>query len=98
MNKALLGKLLWRFATQKEALWRKVVEWKYGVVEGNWKTREVRSTYGVSVWKFISKRWEDLVKEVFFRVGMVIRLGSGKMCGVGFALLRRISRFFSIWL
>lgn len=26
MNKALLGKWLWTFATEKEALWRKVVE------------------------------------------------------------------------
>uniref|UniRef100_A0A2N9HT93 Reverse transcriptase zinc-binding domain-containing protein n=1 Tax=Fagus sylvatica TaxID=28930 RepID=A0A2N9HT93_FAGSY len=30
-NQALLGKWLWWYATKKEALWRKIVELKYGV-------------------------------------------------------------------
>ena len=29
-NKALLGKWLWRFGTEREALWRQVIVAKYG--------------------------------------------------------------------
>ncbi|RVW89785.1 putative ribonuclease H protein [Vitis vinifera] len=34
MNKALLGKWNWRFATEREVLWKKVISHKYGVEEG----------------------------------------------------------------
>ena len=30
-NEALLGKWLWRFAFERDALWRQVIEVKYGV-------------------------------------------------------------------
>jgi len=33
-NRALLGKLLWRFATEMNALWRKVVGIKYDSMRG----------------------------------------------------------------
>jgi hypothetical protein len=33
-NRALLGKWLWRFAKEWEALWRLVIEVKYGSFEG----------------------------------------------------------------
>ncbi|RVW49339.1 LINE-1 reverse transcriptase-like [Vitis vinifera] len=34
MNKALLGKWNWRFATEREVLWKKVISHKYGVERG----------------------------------------------------------------
>jgi hypothetical protein len=34
-NQALLGKWLWRYATKRKAYWRKVVEIKYGSMEGD---------------------------------------------------------------
>ncbi len=34
-NQALLGKWLWRYASEKEALWRKLVESKYGGMWGD---------------------------------------------------------------
>ena len=33
-NEALLGKWLWRFGIEEDALWRQVIEMKYGCVLG----------------------------------------------------------------
>ena len=33
-NEALLGKWLWRFGIEEDALWRQVIEMKYGCVWG----------------------------------------------------------------
>jgi hypothetical protein len=33
-NKALLGKWLWRFGNEREALWRQVIVAKYGILMG----------------------------------------------------------------
>ena len=35
-NEALLGKLLWRFGYEREALWRRVIRVKHGSEEGGW--------------------------------------------------------------
>lgn len=69
MNKALLGKWLRRFAIDKDVLWRKVVGWKFGCVDGDWRSMEVRGTYGVGVWKAISTEWEEFAKQIRFIVG-----------------------------
>ena len=52
-NSALLGKWLWRYGTEGDALWRKVIEAKYGDGRNGWCTKPVTGTYGVSVWKSI---------------------------------------------
>ena len=39
LNKALLGKWIWRFARAKEDLWKKVLEAKYGQEDFGWRTR-----------------------------------------------------------
>uniref|UniRef100_A0A2N9FAS9 Reverse transcriptase zinc-binding domain-containing protein n=1 Tax=Fagus sylvatica TaxID=28930 RepID=A0A2N9FAS9_FAGSY len=35
-HKALLGKWLWRYATENESLWRRVIDSKYGSMWGGW--------------------------------------------------------------
>ncbi|RVW95073.1 putative ribonuclease H protein [Vitis vinifera] len=40
LNKALLGKWIWRFACAKEEFWKKVLEAKYGKEEFGWRTRK----------------------------------------------------------
>jgi hypothetical protein len=35
-NKALMGKWLWRYALERDALWRKVVDSKYVSMGGGW--------------------------------------------------------------
>nr|CAN83110.1 hypothetical protein VITISV_026572 [Vitis vinifera] len=52
---ALLGKWVWRFAIEKDNLWKKVLLVKYGQEGFGWRTNEVRGTYGVGVWKEILK-------------------------------------------
>ena len=46
-NQALLGKWLWRFGIEKDALWRQVIESKYGSLWGGWRSRLVNGPYGV---------------------------------------------------
>ena len=51
-NEALLGKWLWRFGIEKDALWRQVIEMKYGCVcvgGGGWYTRSMNGPYGVGL-------------------------------------------------
>ena len=54
-NQALLGKWLWSFPLERESFWRKVIIGKFGEVERGWTTREVRESYGMSIWKDIRK-------------------------------------------
>jgi hypothetical protein len=55
-NEALLGKWLWRFGTEREALWRKVVVTKYGILAGGWMSNIPTGPHGVGLWKFIRAR------------------------------------------
>ncbi|KAG2724060.1 hypothetical protein I3760_01G000400 [Carya illinoinensis] len=57
-NRALLGKWLWRYHREPEALWKLVIESKYGDSWGGWSTKEVREAHGVSLWKHIRHGWE----------------------------------------
>ncbi|RVW41517.1 Transposon TX1 uncharacterized 149 kDa protein [Vitis vinifera] len=47
LNKALLGKWIWRFACAKEEFWKKVLEAKYGKEEFGWRTRKANGAFGV---------------------------------------------------
>ncbi|RVW81043.1 putative ribonuclease H protein [Vitis vinifera] len=64
LNKALLGKWIWRFACAKEDLWKKVLEAKYGQEDFGWRTRKANGVFGVGVWKKILKEsdwcWENM--------------------------------------
>ena len=68
LNKALLGKWVWRFAIEKNNLWKKVLLMKYGQEGFGWRTNEVRGTYGVGVWKEILKEacwcWDNFQLKV----------------------------------
>ena len=44
-NSALLGKWLCKYGIETNALWRKVIEAKYGNVWGSWCTKKVTSAY-----------------------------------------------------
>ena len=55
MNKALLSKWTWRFASDKEALWKQVLVAKFGQEDYGWNTKKVVGACGVGVWKEILK-------------------------------------------
>jgi hypothetical protein len=68
-NQALLGKWIWRFSQERDALWRSVIEVKYGSVRGGWCSLPVTGPYSVSVWKFIRRGWDNVAKYLRFEVG-----------------------------
>ena len=44
LNKALLGKWIWRFACDKDNIWKQVIMAKYGQEGHGWRTKKA---YGV---------------------------------------------------
>jgi hypothetical protein len=68
-NQALLGKWLWRFGVERDALWRRVIAEKFGSVGGGWSTQQAHGSYGMSLWKYISKGWDQFYKFLEFKVG-----------------------------
>jgi len=68
-NQALLRKWMCRFSQDCGALWRSVIEVKYVSVRGGWSLLPVTGSYGVSVWKFIRRGWDNVAKYLRFEVG-----------------------------
>ena len=68
-NKALLGKWLWRFGTERETLWRHVIHSKYGSLPGGWTSATIPGPYGVGLWKNIRKDWVQFAQYLRFEVG-----------------------------
>uniref|UniRef100_A0A2N9EHM0 Reverse transcriptase domain-containing protein n=1 Tax=Fagus sylvatica TaxID=28930 RepID=A0A2N9EHM0_FAGSY len=58
-----------RFGTERDHLWRKVIEAKYGCARCGWCTNQVNRPYGVSLWKTISKGWDSLNRFISFEIG-----------------------------
>ena len=55
VNRALLGKWVWRFAEEESSNWKEVIRLKYQVEEGGWFIKNLRGSFGVGLWKDISK-------------------------------------------
>ena len=68
-NQVLLNKWLWRFRLERESFWRKVILGKFGEVVGSWTTREVKDSYGISLWKNIRKVLEKFILRTNVRIG-----------------------------
>ena len=69
LNRALLCKWSWRYAVERESLWKLVISRKFGEEGGGWSSREVREGYGVGFWKEIRKEGSLLLKNITFSVG-----------------------------
>ena len=65
LNKALLGKSIWRFAYDKDDLWKQVIMAKYGQEGLGWRTKKANGTFEVGVWKEILKEadwcWDNMM-------------------------------------
>ena len=65
LNRALLGKWIWRFACEKDNLWKQVITTKHGQDDHGWRSKKASGAVGVGVWKEILKEsdwcWENLV-------------------------------------
>ena len=82
LNEALLGKWIWRFAIEKDNLW-KVLLVKYGQEGLGWRTNEVRGTLEVGVWKEILKEANWCWDNIQFKVGKgtKIKFWTDHWCG-----------------
>ena len=69
LNRALLCKWNWRFANERDNLWRRVISRKFGEEDGGWYSKEVREGFGVGFWKDIRKEGALLQNRVGFSVG-----------------------------
>jgi hypothetical protein len=103
-NQALLGKWIWRFSQERNALWRSVIEVKYASVRGGWCSLPVTGPYGVSVWKFIRRGWDNVAKYLRFEVGdgSHIRFWHDLWCGdrplkLCYPALYTIARSLDAW-
>jgi len=82
-NQALLGKWLWRFAHEREALWRSVVDAKYGSTWAGWCSLDSHGSHGVGLWKNIRKGWSLFSSHTRFILGngSRIRFWDDVWCG-----------------
>ena len=55
LNKALLGKWVWRYMVEEDSIWNHCISIKYGIDIGGWFTLDLRGSYGVGLWKAIAK-------------------------------------------
>ena len=76
-NVALLGKWLWRFGQERDALWRQVIEVKYGCDWGGWCSSSSSGPYGVSLWKNIRRGWHSLSRFFSLKLEMVQKCSFG---------------------
>ena len=64
LNKALLSKWIWRYACEKNSLWKQVIMTKYGQEGLGWRTKKANGAVGVGVWKVILKEsawcWDNM--------------------------------------
>lgn len=73
-NQALLGKWLWRYYQEWEALWRTLIALKHGESWGGWCSNEVSGPHGVWLWKHIRKGWDTYAAHTCFKVGNGVKV------------------------
>ncbi|RVW55681.1 hypothetical protein CK203_105119 [Vitis vinifera] len=100
LNKALLGKWIWRFARAKEELWKKVLEAKYGQEEFGWRTRKANGVFGVWIdpWcgnNVLSEAFPDLFSMAAQRNATVEDYWDQNLSQGGWSL--RLLRDFNDW-
>lgn len=70
LNRALLGKCVWRFALEAEDnAWKQCIQAKYGVSVGGWFTKDQRESHGVGLWKAINKKVVSVKHSCNFQLG-----------------------------
>ncbi|RVW68824.1 E3 ubiquitin-protein ligase PRT1 [Vitis vinifera] len=96
LNKALLGKWVWRFANAKEEMWKRVLVAKYGQEEFGWRTKKVNGAFGVGVWKEIMKEADWCWDKMNLRSEKAPKSGlEGPLCGE-VELARRFPQLFIV--
>ena len=69
VNKALLGKWIWRFAEEESSYWKDVINLKYMLEDGGWFTKTTRGNSGLGPWKNISREIVPMKLNCVFAIG-----------------------------
>ena len=77
---------------ETNALWRRVIEAKYGNIWGGWCTKNVTTPYGVSLWRNIRSGWLIFSKLLVYDVGDGTRVKFWKHVVRGLYFPRGLSR------
>jgi hypothetical protein len=83
INRALLGKWMWRFGREEDQLWRRVIAAKHGVEWGGWISKKATGAHGCSLWKGILSGWDNFKQHVELVAGLGnwIRFWHDNWCG-----------------
>ena len=83
VNKALLGKWIWRFTVEDNSFWKDVISIKYLVEEGGWYTKTTRGNFGLGPLKDISKEIGLMKLNFVFAIGdgSRVRFWEDTWCG-----------------
>ena len=97
LNKALLGKWVWRFASARDGMWKRVLVAKYGQEDFGWRTKKANGPFGVGLWKEIMKEADWCWNNMTFKVGKgtKIRFWKDTWCG-DVELARRFPQLFNV--
>ena len=74
LNKGLLGKWIWRFASEKDFTWKNLINTKYGLEGLGWYSKDTRGPFGVCLWKEIMKESSWVKENGRFIVGNDTRI------------------------
>ena len=83
LNKALLSKWIWRFASKMDCMWKWIICSKYGTEELRWKPKEAKGPYGAGLWKDITKEANWISECWKFNIGdgSRVRFWTDHWCG-----------------
>ena len=74
LKKALLGKWIWRFASDRDCTWKTLINIKYGLEGLGWCSKEIRGPFRVGLWKEIIKESSCVKENWRFIVGNDTRI------------------------
>lgn len=57
LDRAHLEKWIWKFVTNTNCIWKRILHVKFGVEGFGWRTKEAKEAYGVGIWKEIMKEY-----------------------------------------
>ena len=69
LNKVLLGKWIWRFASKEDCIWKTLICSKFGKDNLSWWANDSRGPFGVGLWKEILKEASWVKDNWKFTVG-----------------------------
>ncbi|KAF3649031.1 putative receptor-like cytosolic serine/threonine-protein kinase RBK2-like [Capsicum annuum] len=81
-NHCLLMKWLWRFTSNEQSLWKKVITQKYDM-DGKWITKAVTTPYRVRLWRSIRNLGAKFMSKCSHQVVDLVEVCHPNHCNIG---------------